>query len=80
MVRISPKIIHAVIMGDYPKPLTLATLKRKLPDLWSAFGHSSLGIFSHKPFRYSFPSNNRVKMMEVYYIYLSNVKTIIELA
>ena len=35
MVRISPKIIHAVIMGDYPKPLTLATLKRKLPDLWS---------------------------------------------
>ena len=35
MVQISPKIIHAVIRGDYPKNLTLATLKRKLPDLWS---------------------------------------------
>ena len=35
MVQISPKIIHAVIRGDYPKTLTLATLKRKLPDLWS---------------------------------------------
>ena len=34
IVQISPKIIHAVIRGDYPKPLTLATLKRKLPDLW----------------------------------------------
>ena len=35
MVQISPKIIHAVIRGDYPKNLTLASLKRKLPDLWS---------------------------------------------
>ena len=35
MVQISPKIIHAVIRGDYPKTLTLASLKRKLPDLWS---------------------------------------------
>ena len=35
MAQISPKIIHAVIRGDSPKNLTLATLKRKLPDLWS---------------------------------------------
>ena len=35
MVQISPKIIHAVIRGDYPETLTLASLKRKLPDLWS---------------------------------------------
>ena len=35
MVQISPKIIHAVIRGNYPKTLTLATLKKKLPDLWS---------------------------------------------
>ena len=32
MVQISPKIIHAVIRGNYPKNLTMAALKRKLPN------------------------------------------------
>ena len=47
MVQISPKIIHAVIRGDYPETLTLATLKRKLPDLWSEQEAMLLGENQH---------------------------------
>ena len=35
LCQLSPKIIHAVITGDYPSTLTLNSLKKKLPDLWS---------------------------------------------
>ena len=35
LCQLSPKIIHAVIKGDYPSTLTLNSLKKKLPDLWS---------------------------------------------
>jgi len=35
LCQLSPKIIHTVITGNYPSTLTLNSLKKKLPDLWS---------------------------------------------
>jgi hypothetical protein len=34
LCQLSPKIIHAIISGEYPQGLSLKNLKKTLPDMW----------------------------------------------
>jgi hypothetical protein len=34
LCQLSPKIVHAIISGDYPQGLTLKNLRNSLPDIW----------------------------------------------
>lgn len=43
LCQLSPKIIHAIISGEYPPELSLKNLKKTLPDMWDEQEKTLLG-------------------------------------